>query len=173
MLLSCFRAGVIAALLAFAALTSRAAESEPPMPKFDILEYQVEGNTRLSDIDIERAVTPFLGEAKTLNEVEAARAALERAYHDAGYLTVVVSIPEQRVDDGNVILAVTEGQVERLRVKGAEYHLASGIKQQVPELAEGNVPYFPEVQRELESLNRSADLKAAPVLKAGRTPGSV
>jgi hemolysin activation/secretion protein len=150
-----------------------AAEPDPSMPQFDIYEYDVEGNTRLSDSQIEKAVTPFLGEDKTLRDVEGARAALEAAYRDAGYLTAVVSIPEQKVDDGNVILNVIEGKVDRLRVKGAEYHLASGIKAQIPELAEGKVPYFPEVQRQLEMLNRSADLKATPVLKAGRTPGTV
>ena len=148
-----------------------AAESE--LPRFDILEYDIEGNTRLTDADIERAVTPFLGEQKTLKEVEAARAALEAAYHDAGYLTVVVAIPEQRVDEGNVILSVLEGSVERLRVKGAEYHLASELKKNLPELAEGNVPYFPEVQKQLDAVNRTNDLKATPVLKAGRTPGTV
>ena len=152
---------------------AQAADADPVGPRFDILEYAVEGNTRLNDIDIEQAVTPFLGESKSLSDVEAARAALEAAYQKAGYLTVVVSIPEQKIDDGNVTLKVLEGQVERLRIKGAEYHLASGIKAQVPELAEGKVPYFPEVQRQLEALNRSADLKATPVLKAGRLPGTV
>ena len=143
------------------------------MPSFDIMEYAVEGNTRLPDIAIERAVTPFLGEAKDLRAVEAARAALETAYRDAGYLTVVVSIPEQDVGGGVVTLSVLEGQVERLRVKGAEYHLPSGIRAQLPELAAGNVPYFPEVQRQLDVLNRGADLKATPVLKAGKSPGMV
>jgi hemolysin activation/secretion protein len=40
-------------------------------------------------------------------------------------------------------------------------------------LAEGKVPYYPEVQRQLEALNRGADLKATPVLKAGRIQGTV
>lgn len=127
----------------------------------------------LSDVAIERAVTPFLGLNKTLRDVEAARVALEKTYHDAGYLTVVVSIPAQKVDDGNVILSVLEGKVERLRVKGAEYHAASDIKNKLPELAEGNVPYFPAMQKQLDAVNRTADLSATPVLKAGRTPGTV
>jgi len=150
-----------------------AADTDPVGPRFDILEYDVEGNTRLNDIDIEQAITPFLGEGKSLSDVEAARSALEAAYQKAGYLTVVVSIPEQKIEDGNVTLKVLEGQIERLRIKGAEYHLASGIKSRVPELAEGKVPYFPEVQRQLDALNRNADLKATPVLKAGRMLGTV
>jgi len=137
------------------------------------MEYAVEGNSRLPAIAIEGAVMPFLGEGKTLRDVESARSALEGVYHDAGYLTVVVTIPEQEVAGGTVTLNVLEGQVERLRVKGADYHLVSGIKERLPELAAGNVPYFPQVQRELEALNRSADLQATPVLKAGRSPGMV
>ncbi|WP_162888674.1 ShlB/FhaC/HecB family hemolysin secretion/activation protein [Dechloromonas sp. HYN0024] len=153
--------------------SAQAIDADPAIPRFDILEYDVEGNTRLSDVDIEQAITPFLGEGKTLQDVEAARGALEAAYHKAGYLTVLVSIPEQKVDDGNVRLRVIEGQIERLRIKNAEFHSSSRIKQQLPELAAGKIPYFPEVQRQLEALNRSADLKATPVLKAGRSPGLV
>lgn len=176
-----FRLGLLlwlVALVMLAALAgvSHAAEeagNEPAMPGFDILEYAVEGNTLLTDIEIERAVTPFLGFDKNLRDVEGARGALERAYHDAGYLTVLVSIPEQDVGNGIVTLGVLEARVDRLRVKGADYHLSSGIKEKLPELAEGNVPYFPKVQRDLEALNRNPDLKATPVLKAGRVPGTV
>jgi hemolysin activation/secretion protein len=148
-----------------------AAEREPT---FDILEYVVEGNSRLQDIVIERAVTPFLGEAKTFAAIEGARAALENKYHDAGYLTVLVGIPEgQDAATGTIVLSVVEGEVDRLRVRGAEYTTASGIKARVPELAEGKVPNFTQVQRELDALNRGADLKVTPVLKPGRAPGTV
>ncbi|MGZ3236046.1 MAG: ShlB/FhaC/HecB family hemolysin secretion/activation protein, partial [Burkholderiaceae bacterium] len=143
------------------------------MPKFDILEYKIDGNSRLSEQDIERAVTPFLGEEKNLRDVEGARAALEKAYHDAGYLTVLVTIPEQKVTVGVVDLHVIEAPVDRLRVKGSEYHTLTGIKARVPELAEGNVPNFPQMQRELASINRNADLKATPILRAGKAPGTV
>lgn len=170
---SCIVAAFLSLMLSGLPAFAQEQGVDAAMPKFDVLEFAIEGNTRLTDLAIERAVMPFLGEGKTLNDVEAARTALEAAYRDAGYLTVVVSIPEQDVGGGEVRLNVLEGQVERLRVKGAEYHLASGIKKQLPELAPGNVPYFPQVQRELDALNRSSDLKAAPVLKAGRSAGTV
>jgi hemolysin activation/secretion protein len=153
--------------------TAQSANAQPAQPLFDIYEYKIEGNSRLAELDIARAVTPFLGEGKTLSEVEAARAGLQKAYHEAGYLTVVVSIPEQNVDSGVVALQVVEAEVERLRVKGSEYHTLSGIKERVPELAEGNVPNFPKMQQELAALNRAADLKATPILRAGKLPGKV
>lgn len=143
------------------------------MPRFDIVEYVVDGNSLLSEGAIEGALAPFLGESKTLRDVDGARAALEKHYHDAGYLTVIVSIPEQSVDSGEVALHVVEAGIDRLRVKGAEYTLPSGIKARIPELAEGNVPNFNKVQQQLTALNRSADIKVTPVLRAGKLPGTV
>lgn len=150
-----------------------AAAGTPNMPAFNIYEYIVDGNSLLPDLAIENAMTPFMGEGKTLRDVDGARAALERVYHDAGYLTVVVSIPEQNVDGGAVALHVVEAGIDSLRVKGAEYTLPSGIKARIPELAEGNVPNFNKVQEQLAALNRSANVKVTPVLRAGKLPGTV
>jgi hemolysin activation/secretion protein len=143
------------------------------MPTFSIYEYTVDGNSLLSGLSIENAVSAFMGEGKTLRDVEGARAALERAYHDVGYMTVVVSIPEQSVDAGAVALHVVEASIDRLKVKGAEYALSSKIKSRLPELAEGKVPNFNTVQADLTALNRGADVKVTPILRAGKEPGTV
>ena len=141
--------------------------------QFNVFEYRIEGATLLPVVDIEKAVYEYLGEKKTIADVEKAREALERAYHDAGYLTALVTIPQQKVDNDVVRLTVTEAPVNRLRVVGSRYYSLGEIKARVPELAEGNVPYFPEMQKQLSALNRSADRKIAPVLRPGRTPGTV
>lgn len=153
--------------------STQKAQDEPGQAQFDVLEYRIDGATLLPLTVVEQAVYAHMGESKTLNDVEKARDALERAYHDAGYLTVLVSIPQQKVDDGVVHLTVTEAPVERLRVAGARYYSPGEIKAAVPELAEGNVPNFPDMQKQLASLNRSADRKITPVLRPGRTPGTV
>lgn len=142
-------------------------------PAFDVLEFRVAGNTVLPALAIEEAVYPFLGEGRSIAEVEQARAALEKAYQGAGYLTVLVDIPEQDVKDGVVTLRVTEGSVEKLRVTGNRYYSRGAIRAAVPELAPGSVPYFPQVQQELAALARTPDRQVTPVLKPGRTPGRV
>ena len=141
--------------------------------QFDVFEYRVEGATLLPVTMVEQAVYPYLGEKKTLEDVEKARDALERAYHGEGYLTVLVSIPQQKVDSAMVTLTVTEAPVKRLRVVDSRYFSPADIKAAVPELAEGNVPNFPEMQKQLASLSRSADRRITPVLRAGKTPGTV
>jgi hemolysin activation/secretion protein len=140
---------------------------------FDVMEYRIEGTTLLPVATIEQAVTPHLGEKKTLADVENAREALESAYHRAGYLTVLVSIPQQRIVAGVVALAVTEAPVDRLRVVESRYFSLGAIKAGVPELAEGRVPQFDQMQDELAALNRSNDRRVSPILRPGKTPGTV
>lgn len=141
--------------------------------RFDILEFLVEGNTVLPVIEIERAVMPFLGEGRRIEDVEAARKSLEDVYQRLGYQTVFVDVPEQRISEGQVRLRVLEGRVERLRVTGSRYFSQGYIRAAVPELAPGSVPDFNAVQGQLANLNRAADRQVTPVLRAGRTPGTV
>jgi len=142
-------------------------------PTFNIFEFKVDGNTVLDKGKIEVAVYPFLGESKTIDDVEKARAALEKAYQDAGYLTVTVSIPQQDVDANLVKLLVTEGKVERLRVTDSKYTSLAEVKSRVAEFSEGNVPNFPIAQQQLGTVNRGQNRQVTPILRPGKSPGKV
>jgi hemolysin activation/secretion protein len=148
------------------------AQESPAAPRFDILEFRVEGNTVLGAERIERAVYPFMGEKRSVADVESARVALEAAYRDAGYGTVVVDTPEQRIVDGVVTLQVVEAPVSRLRVVGARYFSQGRILEKVPALAEGAVPNFTAASEQLASVNTSADRRVTPLLRPGKEPGT-
>ena len=152
------------------------AETPPPPeePSFYVGEYQVKGSTLLPTVAVEGVLTPFLGENRTIKDIEAARAALEHYYRDKGYPTVLVSIPEQDVVDGIVYLEVTESKVDELMITGSRYFSLDRIRKHVPALAEGSVPYIPGVQAQLDSLNQAtADRQITPVLRPGRIPGTL
>lgn len=137
-------------------------------PAFDVYEYVVEGNTVLPNAVVERAVAPFMGPGRRFADLEQARAALEKAYQNAGYLSVLVSLPNQRVDEGEVRLEVVEAPLEKLRVTGSQYHLPSRIRDAVPSLKPGEVPHFPQVQEELAAL-QSANLQITPLVNASES----
>jgi hemolysin activation/secretion protein len=162
-----------AAPTAPAAPVTKAVPKAPPVQSFSILEYRIEGNTVLPVIEVERAVTPYLGENKSIKDVEAARTQLERAYHDRGYKTVLVNIPPQRVGDGTVRLVVTEAAVGKLKIAGSRYHSLHVIRDKLSELNPDSVPDFSQVQKQLADVNRSQDMRVTPVLKASQTPGRV
>ncbi|MDD4914165.1 MAG: POTRA domain-containing protein [Methylococcales bacterium] len=150
------------------------AVNEEARPVFDILDMQIDGNTVLDDETLERAVYPFLGPDKTVDDVEKARGALEAAYRNAGYPTVVVAIPEQDVNAGNVRLDVVEGRIETLHITGSRYYSLGKIREALPGLAEGQVPHMPSVQAQMTTLAREAsDRNVTPVFRAGSTPGQM
>ena len=139
-----------------------------------IRQYRVDGGSELLPrIQIEEAVYPFLGPGRTENDVEQARAALEKAFRDKGFQTVSVQIPPQQVRRGVVVLQVVEGRVGKLRVHGSRYFLPSNLKKEAPSLAEGTVPDFNKVQDDIVAMNRNPDCRVTPVLKAGAVPGTV
>ncbi len=140
---------------------------------FFVREYRVEGAKRLPRLAVERAVYPYLGPARTADDVEMARAALEKSYHDEGLQTVSVVVPQQDPRRGIIRLQVVEGKVGRLRVHGARYFLPSRIKAAAPSIAEGEVPDMNQVSKEILALNRLADRRVTPELRAGVVPGTV
>ena len=99
---------------------------------------------------------------------------MEKLYHDRGYATVFVDIPEQQVDEEIVRLRVTEGKLRRVSIGGARYFSERKILAALPAASAGTVPLLPELQKELGTVNaQSADRTVVPVLKAGPTPGTV
>jgi hemolysin activation/secretion protein len=163
--------GLLVALACFPAVAQCASETAAS-PRLDLLEFRVEGNTVLPRMAIEETVYPLLGSGRTVADVEKARVALEQAYHDAGYLTVYVSVPEQKVNNGVVVLKVTEGVIERTRVTGTQYTLPSRIRAEAPSTAEGSVPNFNDMQRELAAVSRAPGVRVTPTLEPGRRPGT-
>jgi hemolysin activation/secretion protein len=153
--------------------TPAATPAAPSDPRFDVYEYVIVGNTVLDTESIERAVMPFLGPSRTMNDVQSARAALERAYQARGFQSVGVDVPEQRVQDAVVTLQVVEATVGRLRVRGARYYSPGVIAASLPSAAEGTVPQFADVGSELTAINAAQGLVVTPSLKQGRTPGTL
>src|SRR5262245_42414456 len=105
---------MLLACLAFPAAAAEAPPANPPaapdtpapapqpVRTVTIEAYDVEGNTLLPQTRIEDAIYPFLGPDRTREDIESARRALETAYRDAGYQTVVVALPPQSVTAGIV-----------------------------------------------------------------------
>jgi len=139
----------------------------------DILELRVSGVEHLTALEVETVLMPFLGPARPIEDIEKARLALEKAYSDKGYQSVAVAIPPQTVREGVVLLTASEGKVGRLRVRGAHWFLPSGIKNDAPSLAEGSLPNFNDIARDIATLNRLPDRRVTPALRAGVEPGTI
>ncbi|WP_157995338.1 ShlB/FhaC/HecB family hemolysin secretion/activation protein [Peristeroidobacter soli] len=165
--------GAAAQVSAQEADASAETASAPEERRVDVLEYRIDGNTVLSAADIETAVQPFLGPQRSVVEIQQARTALEQKYRKLGYETVAVEIPEQDVRTGVVRFNVVELSVGRLRVTGSKYYSPDLIRDRVPSLAEGKVPRYDLVAKDIATINNARDRTITPTLRAGSTPGTV
>jgi hemolysin activation/secretion protein len=151
-----------------------AAASSTTAGHFDVSEIRVLGNSVLPAVQVERVIYPFVGPNKSLEDLNAARAALEQAYHKQGYGTVFVDLPEQHVVGGLIRLKVTEGKLEYVRVTGSRYFSNEQILEAVPEAKAGNVPNLPKLQGQIAAVNAvTANRAVVPVVSAGSQPGTV
>ena len=158
---------------ATASTTPPGSPQSQPLPTFYIREYRVNGAHHLQPIEIQAAVYPFLGPGRTARDVEAARAALLKAYQDKNYTSVDVVVPPQSGARGIVYLQVNELTVGRLRVHGSRYFDIENIKQEVPSLAEGKLIDFTQAQKDLVGVNQLPDRRVTPAIQTGVIPGTM
>ncbi|MGD8387506.1 MAG: ShlB/FhaC/HecB family hemolysin secretion/activation protein [Desulfobacteraceae bacterium] len=140
---------------------------------FGIRGYEVTGNSVLTEKEIYRTLEGHTGPHMTAEDVEGARDALEDLYHRSGYPTVLVNIPQQRVEDGLVRLEVIESRIRRVRVTENRYFTMEKILDALPSLRQGEILFVPRVREELARLNRNPDFKASPILSPAREIGLV
>lgn len=160
----------LACVKPFALLSQDAAAQARPEPFYFIREYRVSGSTLLSSLDVSKAVYPYLGPGRSAEDIEKARQALEKIFHERGYQAVSVTIPPQTGRRGIIRLEVVEARVGSLHVNGAKWHLPSSIRNRAPSLAPGTPPNFENIQRDIVALNKSADMKVTPRLTPSEDP---
>ncbi len=78
------------------------------------------------------------------SRIQTARTALEKTYHDRGFATVFVDIPEQDIKDQIVRLKVTEERLNTVHINGARYF--SEDLAALPAAKPGTVPNLTELQ---------------------------
>lgn len=144
--------------------------------RFDIRAFQVSGNVAdgrplLPANIVERTVYPFMGPGRTEADVEAARAALQQAFSDAGYVAVSVFVPEQSIEGGILRLQVQPQAIGQVLVEGARN--PDAIRAQAPSLAPGQTPNLPAFQRDVVALNQNPSRRVNPELRAGVAPGTL
>lgn len=140
---------------------------------FEIKIFEVTGNTLFPENKLREVVLPFTGSGKTATDVEKARDALEKFYHEAGYPAVMVNIPEQTLQEGVVRLQVIESRIGRVKVTGNRYFTMEKVMKDLPSFTPGSILYLPQVQKEIGRLNRSQDIKVDPVMTPGKELGTI
>lgn len=147
---------LLAVLFIFTALTAFAAGEKPDaIPRFDIRGYQVEGNTLISAGSLESILSPYTGKNRDFGTVQEALDAIEQAYRDRGFSTVLVALPEQELEGGVVRLKVHENRLGKINIEGNRHFDQANILRSLPGLKQGQTPDLNAVSRSLKLANEN------------------
>lgn len=167
--------GLILLIVAFppvagAEVTAPSGKLEPAavtdIPRFDIANYKVEGNTILDAVKIIRILTPYTGVQRDFGEIQKAMERLEKAYHDLGYTMVTVILPEQELTGGEVRLQVIEPRVTEVKIKGNVHFDRENIIAALPTLKTGVTPKINAISENLRAANENPARKMILQFKA-------
>jgi hemolysin activation/secretion protein len=143
--------------------------------RFSISRFDVVGNTLIGPSQIDETLTPFLGEKKTVADVQKARDALQQLYSNEGYPTVAVTLPQQTISGGIVRIDVLEARLDRVTVEnpGVKWFSDESVLALTPHLKPGVMLRDEDLQEDLTQANNNPDRKVRPVLRPGAEAGTV
>ena len=159
--------------LGFAVMVASAAAQEaksPAAPRFDIIRFDVEGNSLLEPSEVEEIVSRYTGKQKDIADVQRAQQALQDAYQKKGYRAVQVILPEQVVNKGIVRFKVIEARVGNITIEGNEHHDDANVRRSLPSLKQGSPPNARDIAAELRVANENPSKQTTVIFKPSNQP---
>jgi len=151
-----------------------AVPSNPPAPpRFAIQRFLVEGNSLLSQDELDRILTPFSGKDRDFGDIQRALEALQDVYTGRGYSAVRVSVPEQDIRSGQVRLRVVEARIRRVQVQGNRFFDERNVRAGLPSLKEGSSPNTRAIGQDAQLVNENPAKQVSVALQAADDPGQV
>jgi hemolysin activation/secretion protein len=144
-------------------------------PRFNVEHYVISGNSVLSWQTIAATLTNIDGAFGTnvsFQGVKTVVEQLQKAYHNRGYATVAVTLPQQKLANATVKIQVLEGRLAAINVVGNNFFSSNNVMRALPGLHTNIVIDAPVLQAELNRANGNQDRQIIPVVGPGPEPGT-
>jgi len=134
--------------------------------------FKVTGNTLLDPALIEATLAPTRGQ-RSMDELRKAVEAVQRLYVDAGFGGVVVFLPPQGGDGGEILVSVIEGKLEAIKLVGAKHFSQANVLASVPGLSVGTTPRMHLIDSQISIANENPAKRLQVLLKPGSKTGAI
>jgi len=148
-------------------------ESVQQNESFKIKGFIIAGTSLFPQDELQRQVKSFTGRGKTAADVEGARDALERFFHEQGYPAMLVNIPAQSSSNRIFRLDVIENRIGNVLISGNRWFSTEKILRDIPSILPGKALQLKDLQRETSLANRNPDFKAIPDMLPGKAPETI
>jgi hemolysin activation/secretion protein len=146
-------------------------ERVPYGPKVFVKEIRLTGNTVFSAERLKEITAPYERRVVSSSELEDLRVGLTRFYIAHGYINSGAVIPDQKVVDGVVQIAIIEGRLTDVEVVGNK-HLAADYLTSRIELGTGPPLNVEDLQAQLQVMLESPVIETMnSALRPGDRPG--
>ena len=142
-------------------------------PRFDINKFTVRGATLITADGMNLLLAPYIGKNKDFGDVQKALEALEKAYTSKGYSAVLVILPEQQIDDGEVEFDVIEAKIGKIVIEGNKYFDEANIRASLPQVQQGQPPNIFQISDNLRVANENPAKQTTVLLRSGAEEGQV
>jgi len=158
-------AGLCLAAGANADPTNSPAQSKPV--HFPVSQYELEGNTLLPGKIYNGVLSKHTGTNVTFADVAAAVKELQLEYHNRGYDTVSVTIPQQRLTNGVFKIRVFQGRLAEIIVTGNRFYSSNNVMRALPGLKTNMFLNSKFLQPQLDLANGNQDRQIYPEIHPG------
>ena len=137
-----------------------------------ISEIRVEGSSVFSEEELAEFVEPYVSRSVTFEELQGLRQTISAQYLDRGYVNSGVVIPDQRVENGVVVLRAVEGGLTEIDVQGNRGLRERAIARRVERHLSGGPLDINELQESLRILQQDPLVQQVnAALLPGDAPG--
>jgi hemolysin activation/secretion protein len=137
-----------------------------------VTQFVFRGNSAISSAALNAVLAPWVGRALNFGELIEAVEAIEVHYKSKGYFLIQASLPPQRIRDGAIEIAISEGQLGQARLEGESRVKADVLYRYLDRLPKGKALTLPLLERQILLINELAGSSAKLDLQAGETLGS-
>lgn len=126
-------------------------------PHFLLEKINFEGNTVISDEELQKLGLEVLGEDIFFDELLEVCSKVTNLYHSKGYLTSYATVPPQRIVDGVATIKIIESKVGEMNIDGEKWTREWYLKHIImgkAGLREGEVFNAKNLQRAMKEINR-------------------
>ncbi|MCP5156724.1 MAG: ShlB/FhaC/HecB family hemolysin secretion/activation protein [Ectothiorhodospiraceae bacterium] len=141
-------------------------------PTIRIVRFEVEGNTVLSDEELQAAVAEYVGRDLTLLQIYDVADRLTNLYRDRGYTVASVTVPAQKVAGGVIRLEAVEGRIGKIAVEGNDRYRRDVLAAYVDSLGPGDILVGERLERDLLLLNDLPGLRGRSIVQPGEDYGT-
>jgi hemolysin activation/secretion protein len=147
-----------------------------PVPglKVDVKAFRFSGATGVGEQRLQTVVQKFTGPGKTFEDLQAAADAVSEHLQQAGYFVAQAFLPEQKIADGIIEIAILLGQLGEVKLDIAPDVPVSRhvIDSTLASLPPGTILTAETVERALFLLSDLRGMQVRSIVEPGATPGT-